>query len=91
MGELVCVENLSKKIKSNIKLPTSPIKTTNCYANFVSKQEQQKYSPLSKNNGVTAIVAVIKAGPRLKCLDRPRQTKNKISKAISSSKKVPKT
>ena len=90
MGELVCVENLSKKIKSNIKLPTSPIKTTNCYANFVSKQEQQKYSPLSKNNGVTAIVAVIKAGPRLNCLDRPRQTQNKISKAKSSNKKVPK-
>ncbi len=47
-GESVCVENKSKKIKTNTKLPTDPIKTTKFSEKLADKPEQTKYSPTFK-------------------------------------------
>jgi len=88
MGELVHladVENKFKKLKIDTYNPTNPIKTTP-FENNSSFLEQKNHSPQNVPCRVTAVVAVMKAGPEL----RPKCKKIKYCKNTSSSKKVPK-
>ena len=70
------VENKPEKVKLDSYISTGPIKTTPLEVN--SKTEQKP--SLNYKDGVTAIVAVAKAGPKFGL--------NKKAKTKSSSKKV---
>ena len=85
MGKLVHladVANKFKKLKIDIYNPPDPMKTTPLENNS-SFLEQKKHSPQHFPCGVTAVVAVMKAGPEL----RPKCKKNK---KMHCSKKIPK-
>ena len=61
-GDLENVESKPKKAKLASYISTGPIKTTPLDNNS-NNLEQNKPSPLNSKDGVTAIVAVVKAGP----------------------------
>ena len=76
MGELVHladVENKFKRLKIKTYNPIDLIKTTSLENNS-SFLEQKKHSPQHVKCGVTAVVAVMKAGLEL----RPKCKKSKI-------------
>jgi hypothetical protein len=82
LGQLATVPNKIKRTKNN-SYPTNPIKTILLTINNSSKFKQNKNSPQHDNTcGVTAIVAVLVAGPEIcpKCKTGKVCIKNSIIK-----------
>ena len=67
MGELAHIENVAHKTnKRQIEsYPPDPIKTILLDVNHTSLLEQTKNSPQHDTCGVTAVAAVLEAGPEL--------------------------
>ena len=79
MGELVNIANVAHKTNKIESYPTDPIKTIPLDVNHSSFLEQKKNSPQHDTCGVTALAAVLAAGPEL--CPKIKKMKNKYCKS----------